>query len=221
MGDPLLSSQSFVRALKAPSDPPYPDGPLKIEIARRGWDDTTLYLPNKGELIVEWVLTAFLRARGSDVWVTDSRYTLCVLKIHREMSILLDTRYWALLADIVGPGDHAPPSRPVQMWLLPLLNRISVAATMANILSLLLSHNGQLRHELAPFVRQCFSVIWPLSASKFSFDTVSDCFRSILELVKQGDNDGCLVQLGSMITSSFRTSLSNASNKKKVFIRPP
>jgi hypothetical protein len=59
-----FSSQSFVRALKAPSDPPQPDGPPKIEIARETWDNTSFYVPNKGEVIVDWLLTKLLKDKA-------------------------------------------------------------------------------------------------------------------------------------------------------------
>jgi hypothetical protein len=55
--------ENFVRALKAPSDPPQPGGPYKIETARSVWDDTSFYVPSKGEVIVEWILTRLLKDR--------------------------------------------------------------------------------------------------------------------------------------------------------------
>jgi hypothetical protein len=64
------SSQSFVRALKASSDPPQPEGPLKIEIARATWDNKSFYVPSKGEVIVDWLLTKLLKDKAKE----------CVLK---------------------------------------------------------------------------------------------------------------------------------------------
>jgi hypothetical protein len=60
------SSQSFVRALKAPIDPPKPDGPQKVEIAREAWDDTSFYVPSKGEVIVDWLLTTLLKDKAKE-----------------------------------------------------------------------------------------------------------------------------------------------------------
>jgi hypothetical protein len=62
------SSQSFVRALKAPSDPPQPEGPHKIDIARITWDDASFYVPSKGEVIVDWLLTKLLKDKAKE-WV--------------------------------------------------------------------------------------------------------------------------------------------------------
>lgn len=58
------SSQDFVRALKAPLDPPVVGGRLKIDIARRAWDDPSFFVPNKSEVIVEWLLTKLLKEKG-------------------------------------------------------------------------------------------------------------------------------------------------------------
>lgn len=60
------SSQSFIRALKAPSDPPLPEGPCKIEIAQDAWDNKSFYVPNKDEVIGDWLLTKLLKDKGKD-----------------------------------------------------------------------------------------------------------------------------------------------------------
>lgn len=63
-----MSAHDFIRALKAPSDPPQSDGPLKIDIARQAWDNNAFYVPGKGEAIVDWVLTRFLKDRMKQRW---------------------------------------------------------------------------------------------------------------------------------------------------------
>jgi hypothetical protein len=70
--DYLQSAQSFVRALKAPADPPIPGAPLKIDIARQAWNTPTFAIPNKGEVILEWIFSKFLKERSKPV---------CVLRI--------------------------------------------------------------------------------------------------------------------------------------------
>lgn len=60
------SSQSFIRCLKASSDPPQPDGPFKIEIARDAWNNESFYVPNKGEVTVDWLLTKLLKDKGKE-----------------------------------------------------------------------------------------------------------------------------------------------------------
>jgi hypothetical protein len=60
----LSSSQAFVRALKAASDPPTPNGPTKIDIARAGWQRKHFVVPNKEELVSEWLLGKLLKERA-------------------------------------------------------------------------------------------------------------------------------------------------------------
>lgn len=60
----LQSSQKFVRALKAPTDPPSGAGPTKFEIAREAWDTPCFRAPNKEEVITEWILGKFAKERS-------------------------------------------------------------------------------------------------------------------------------------------------------------
>lgn len=60
----IRTAQDFVRALKAPSDPPSAGLPRKVQIAREGWDDQAFHVPNKAELIVDWLLGRFQKERN-------------------------------------------------------------------------------------------------------------------------------------------------------------
>lgn len=62
----LTSSQEFIRALKASSDPPNSDAPSKIEIASNAWNLSTFYVPNKDQVIADWILTRFLKEKNKD-----------------------------------------------------------------------------------------------------------------------------------------------------------
>jgi hypothetical protein len=55
------SAQSFVRALRAPADPPRQGGPSKIVIASEAWHETSFLVPRKAETILEWCLTRLLK----------------------------------------------------------------------------------------------------------------------------------------------------------------
>lgn len=55
------SAQSFVRALRAPTDPPRQGGPSKIDLAGAAWHETTFHVPRKAETILEWCLTRLLK----------------------------------------------------------------------------------------------------------------------------------------------------------------
>jgi hypothetical protein len=59
----LTTSQAFVRALKASSDPPAPGGPSKLEIARSCWERKEFPVPNKVEAIADWLISKLLKER--------------------------------------------------------------------------------------------------------------------------------------------------------------
>jgi hypothetical protein len=82
--DPLQSSQSFVRALKAFLDPPYPGSPSKIEIARQAWDDAAFYVPSKGEIITDWILSSLLKEKGHDPCVICSTFVCSFSEISQR-----------------------------------------------------------------------------------------------------------------------------------------
>lgn len=60
------SAQEFIRALRAPSDPPHAGGPYKVELAQQAWDNASFYIPNKGEVIVDWLLTRLLKDKAKE-----------------------------------------------------------------------------------------------------------------------------------------------------------
>lgn len=71
------NAQDFIRALKAATDPPHVDSPPKIDIARHAWDNALLYVPNKAEAIVDWLLSRLLKDRFKD------RCAMCLLPLTR------------------------------------------------------------------------------------------------------------------------------------------
>ena len=60
------SALDLIRCLKGSADPPTPGGPSKIELAQQGWVKTSLYMPNKAETILEWLLTRLLKDKDRD-----------------------------------------------------------------------------------------------------------------------------------------------------------
>ena len=60
------SAQNLIRALKAPSDPPQPGGPHKIQIATEAWENQSLYIPSKEETVTEWILTRLLKDKDKE-----------------------------------------------------------------------------------------------------------------------------------------------------------
>jgi len=59
----LSSAHALVKALKAAKDPPIPDGPSKLDIARLAVAASDIYLPNKHQIISEWILDAWARSK--------------------------------------------------------------------------------------------------------------------------------------------------------------
>ncbi|KAJ7783538.1 Urb2/Npa2 family-domain-containing protein [Mycena maculata] len=192
-----MASQAVYHALKAPTDPPRVGGPLKIEIASRAWDDKSLYMPNKGEVITEWVLVKLLKDKANSP----------------ALNPVLDPQFWALLSDIVTDVDQTKSKQ----WLLPLLNRVPVAPVVSAFLQLLNTVEGQLRVALTNVVLKSLISIWPLAVHKMSTETLLESFGTFLGALETSHepNDG-LEQIGDMVISSLRVSVGNSSNKKKI-----
>ncbi|KAJ7706421.1 Urb2/Npa2 family-domain-containing protein [Mycena rosella] len=185
--------QAVYHALKAPSDPPQAGGPLKIQIAASAWDDRSLYMPNKGEVIAEWVLTKLLKDKAHPPPV-------------------LDPRFWSLLSDIVS---NQPKS--VRHWLLPLLNRVPIAPVVVSFLQLLGTVEVEKRVPLTALVNKSLTSIWPLAVHKISAETLLECFGTFIGVLEDiSEPNDALEELGTALISSLRVSVGNSSNKKKL-----
>ncbi|KAI0343910.1 hypothetical protein BDW22DRAFT_1473650 [Trametopsis cervina] len=203
-----LSAQDFIRALKASSDPPQPGGPSKLEIARKTWDDESLYVPNKQENIVEWILTRLLKEKDA---VTHS-------------NPLLDVQIWTLLHDILQTSASLSrgslASRPLRTWLLPLLNRIPTAPILVALFTLV-DHESP--PELLYVASKAFALLWPMAVPKIGIDSLQDCYGSVTRLlaqpVKKQSNeatDASVFRLVDLVVASYRSSSANSSAKKKL-----
>ncbi|KAG2345231.1 hypothetical protein BDR05DRAFT_127206 [Suillus weaverae] len=193
-----LSAQSFIRLLKAPTDPPNPESPLKIQIACAAWDDATIHIPNKHELIAEFILTRLLKDKSK---TSDNP--------------LLDARYWSLLRKVLD-GSVGAGARGLKVWLGSLLNRTPLAPIIISILTLLRDLPVTEAKELLALVRSCFSVLWPLSVHKISVETLLECFGAVLDVSAELVDDEILGGICEAIVSSYREALGNAGNKKKL-----
>ncbi|KAI0768505.1 Urb2/Npa2 family-domain-containing protein [Trametes elegans] len=204
------NAQDFIRALKASSDPPHVGGPFKIDIARDAWDNTLLYVPNKAEAIVEWLLTRLLKDKSKD----------------RQSNPICDSRYWGLLRKVLvasGAEEHSDHNRALRAWLVPLLNRVPFAPVILSYLEYA-AKEGSLDVAQYALVSQCIAILWPLAVPKFNPETLLECFGAAVQLVVvQGGpslSDGGLQALDghralSLIVSSYRAALSNAGSKRK------
>ncbi|KAM6497881.1 Urb2/Npa2 family domain containing protein [Amanita muscaria] len=190
----VQSSQDFVRALKAATDPPSAGGPSKFEIARHAWDDVSLYVPSKAELIADWILTKLLKEKGHD----------------RERNPILDIRYWKLLADVI---QRSSDPRPSKTWLGAILIRVPIAPIVSSFLGLYAQCNTR-QDELIGVVASCLHILWPPGVQKITTETLLECFGISLPLIQGSNTSHKLVNL---ITNSYRSSFANNSNKRKLF----
>ncbi|KAG5341373.1 hypothetical protein C0989_011084 [Termitomyces sp. Mn162] len=198
--------QAFIRALKAPSDPPAQGGRLKIEIARQIWDDSSFLVPNKAEVVVDWILSKFLKEKDYEI----------------TLNPLLDLRFWTLLNDVITStstgGSSGTQTRPLKIWRPPLLSRIPVAPSLVALLRLLGRLDPALRSSIVPVIFSSLAIIWPVSAQKMNTEAMLECFGAFLTAYHGAHvADDYFMRIGSLITTSYRNSVSNSSNKKKVY----
>ncbi|KAK0208512.1 Urb2/Npa2 family-domain-containing protein [Desarmillaria ectypa] len=188
--EPFHSSQGFVRALKSSSDPPSPEGPLKIDIARQAWDNKAFYVPRKEEVIADWVLT----------------------RLVKEKSTVLDVRYWALLLDVISS-----PQASLRAWLLPLLNRIPVLPVVIALFRGLSGVDVPVWQCLMVLTRDCLAIVWPLAIHKFTAENLLECFGIFLSSARCCQSDKNYDQIGQWLIHSFMSSFNNSSMKKKLY----
>ncbi|GBE78138.1 hypothetical protein SCP_0110210 [Sparassis crispa] len=200
------AAQGFIRGLKAASDPPHPGGPLKIELASKAWEDTSLYIPNKAEVIVDWILMRLLKHKS------------------RDADPLLDDRYWQLLSEILScdslrAGESA---RAAKAWLIPLLNCLPIAPIVRDFFNMLSSTDSEVNLNLNALVSRCLVVVWPLAVPKIGIEALLECFGAVLGwsiVPHEGEemNGRNVVQAQLLVVQAYRAALANAANKKKLY----
>ncbi|CAL1696498.1 unnamed protein product [Somion occarium] len=207
------SALELIRALKASSDPPSLNGPSKIQLAQDGWNNASLYMPNKAETVLEWLLTRLLKDKNKDV----------------STNPMADVRYWKLLNDILTsafPPSSNTFSNPARIWMVPLLNRVPLAPMIVAFLNLCATNPESAdRLHLTSLGLRSFSILWPLAAPKFTQDALLDCVGALLEylsvlsckpLLEGDEHRTALANFVLSISSSYRESLGNAAHKKKI-----
>ncbi|KAH9060868.1 Urb2/Npa2 family-domain-containing protein [Lactarius vividus] len=197
------SVQSFVRALRAPTDPPRPGDPPKIDIASEAWCTTSFCVPRKAEIIIEWCLTRLLKDGARD----------------SGQNPVLDLRYWKLLHGVcLSVNSESFKTTPIgSTWLRPLLNRLPLLPIVLSLLSNSLDLPTQKRSELYLQSSKSLAFFWPLAAPKFAHDVLLDCFGAVLRVIEavSGEVSG-LFEIRGLVTSSLRAALSNVPNKRKL-----
>ncbi|KIJ38960.1 hypothetical protein M422DRAFT_33012 [Sphaerobolus stellatus SS14] len=192
----LISSQEFIRALKASSDPPSNGSPLKIQFARLAWDNTSFYIPRKAGVILEWLFTRFQKEKGT------------------QINPLTDSAHWDLLTDVLrAPGDTQ---------IEPLLSTLLISNLLISFLQAIASTPTSWNEGLLASARAAFQVLWPISLPKTNLEAVTEplwIYFSIssLDIVKKFPeffND-----IGTLLLNGFQLAFenTNTAGKKKVF----
>lgn len=201
------TSQGFVRALKAASDPPIAGGPFKIEIARRAWDDASFHVPCKSEVVADWVLTKFMKERTRGF----------------SANPLIDIRYWKLLLDVISSQDNASQaqegstSRLPKTWLSALLLRIPISVILLSFLTLLKEARPDDLEQLISVVHSCLFLLWPVGLNKMNTELLLDCWGTFLQIFEEtGPTEG-FSKIGALLSKSYRNSLAISSGKKKMY----
>ncbi|KAF9456144.1 Urb2/Npa2 family-domain-containing protein [Collybia nuda] len=199
------SSGDFVRALKAPANPPTPGGPTKIVIARRVWDDSSFHVPSKSEVIVDWILNKIFKEKHNEP----------------PQNPLLNPQYWTLLYDILSSADVSTPgitTRSLKIWLPTLLNRIAMTPILTRFLNLLDKLELDIQNQLSGIFSSCFRIMWPLAVRKISTEALLECFGALLNSWSLCERNVGIGLVGEMVVSSYRSSLWYSSNKKKIYL---
>lgn len=111
-------------------------------------------------------------------------------------------------------------------WLLPLLNMTPIAPIVISLFNLSTSFDLNERSHIYSISCRSISLLWPLAVQKFTPDSLLDCFGALLgplavfDALGAPSADDGFQKIGSMVTLSLKTALSNSSNKKKVCFVP-
>ncbi|CAA7264694.1 unnamed protein product [Cyclocybe aegerita] len=192
------SSQEFVRTLKSASDPPVAGGPCKLEIAQEAWNNQKFYVPNKGEIIAEWVLGKFLKEKGGET----------------SSNPIFDARYWQLTLGIIA-HQLSEETRSVKTWLTPLLHRIPQGPVVAAFLDSFNDTQVDNKDDLADVVSASLSILWPVALQRMSVELLQECFGALL-MQRPGTTSRGIHGIGHIVASSYRSYLVNSSNKRKL-----
>ncbi|KAJ2920391.1 hypothetical protein MD484_g47, partial [Candolleomyces efflorescens] len=198
----LQSAQQFIKALKAQADPPVRDGPLKIDLAEQAWQDASFHLPNKAEVIADWILSKFFKERGNVL----------------ATNVLVNERYWGLLSKLLSsPSPNVQPSSPqTSLWLKSSLSRISIAPVINAFLNLWSQLDASQSTQLMAQASYCISILYPLGTQKLTTEAFLESWGSFLKNAENFTDNASSIKIGLIITRAYKNSLSNSSSRKKV-----
>ncbi|KAG8881952.1 hypothetical protein FRB98_004048 [Tulasnella sp. 332] len=156
--NPLSSSHAFIRALKSKDE----DEGAKIDIATAAWNDTTLYIPGKNVVLVDWIFQQLSDDRNQSV----------------QKHPLLDIRYWALLDKVISVDD----TKTRNTWLTPILGQRPILPILSSLISRMAEVQGP---SIIDSVEGVFQRLLPLATRKATADHLMDCLQAGIRLLSR------------------------------------
>ena len=137
--------------------------------------------------------------------------------LFNERSIVVQADYWMLLDEILQRAVE----RNSGVWIGSLLSRVQFLTVVTTWLRLCQS-TAPSKPLIVAFSR-CTAVLWPHAASRANLEALTEAFGATLQFI-DSQTKPCstsfltkeLEEIFSIICISFRKSLGNASNRKKV-----
>ena len=134
---------------------------------------------------------------------------------------MFDKRYWRLLLQLVTTLQRdTNESRSIKLWLAPLLHRIPVAPVIVVFLNSFVHIHEEEREQLSELASSCLIVLWPLTVQRINGELLLECFGALLNFLFSNPLDAGFAKTGRLVVNSYRNSLNNSSNKKKVRVWP-
>lgn len=91
-----------------------------------------------------------------------------------------------------------------------------MAPILIRFLDILSGLDHGLQNQLSQVFSLCFGILWPVAVQKMGTETLLECFSALLSSLSLCERNDGIVRVGRMVISSYRNSLWNSSNKKKV-----
>lgn len=113
----IAGPNSLIRLLRSPQDPPRPDGPSKIAIARRVWSESS-DIPGKADIIRDWIYSIWEKESKGQVHIKEG---LDHADWFRAASgISFDQAQLDLLASILSFTSQALPPHLLSLYFRTL-----------------------------------------------------------------------------------------------------
>lgn len=76
--------------------------------------------------------------------------------------------------------------------------------------------HGEEKEQLSELTNSCLGILWPLAVQRMNSELLLECFGALLGFLFSNSLDAGFAKNGRLVVNSYRNSLNNSSNKKKV-----